>query len=323
MKPPRREFLQLVAGVAVLPALSRRARAQAYPSRPVRVIVGLPAGSSPDIGARLMAQRLSERLGQQFVVDNRPGAAGNIGTEAVVRAATDGYTLLQATASNAINATVYDKLSFDFIRDIAPVAGVIRVPQVLVVNLSVPAATVPEFIAYARLNPGRLAMASGGIGSVQHVAGELFKMMAGIDLLHVPYRGNPRSDLIGGQVQLMFDTLPASIGQVRSGSLRALAVTTATRLPELPDIPTVGEFLPGYEASGWQAVCAPKGTSDAIIGRLNGEINAALADAGMKAQIANLGAVPMPMTPAELGQFIADDTAKWSRVVRFAGIKPE
>jgi tripartite-type tricarboxylate transporter receptor subunit TctC len=323
MKPPRREFLQLAAGVAMLPALSRRARAQAYPSRPVRVIVGLPAGSSPDIGARLIAQRLSERLGQQFVVDNRPGAAGNIGTEAVVRAAPDGYTLLQATASNAINATVYDKLSFDFIRDIAPVAGVIRVPQVLVVNLSVPAATVPEFIAYARLNPGRLAMASGGIGSVQHVAGELFKMMAGIDLLHVPYRGNPRSDLIGGQVQLMFDTLPASIGQVRSGSLRALAVTTATRLPELPDVPTVGEFLPGYEASGWQAVCAPKGTSDAIIGRLNGEINAALADAGMKAQIANLGAVPMPMTPAELGQFIADDTAKWSRVVRFAGIKPD
>ncbi len=323
MKPSRRRLLQLAAGAAALPPAARIAKAQAYPSRPVRIVVGLPAGSSPDIGARLMAQWLSERLGQQFIVDNRPGANTNIATEQVVRAAPDGYTLLVAIAANAVNATLYGNLSFNFVRDLAPVAGLFRIPQVMEVHPSVPANTVPEFIAYAKADPGKLNMASGGIGGVPHVAGELFKMMAGIDMLHVPYRGNPRPDLLGGQVQVMFDTVPASIEFIRTGKLRPLAVTTAARLEALPDVPTVAEFLPGYEASGWQGMAAPKNTPTEIIERLNKEINAALADAKIRAQLANLGAVPMPMTPAEFGRLIADEIEKWAKVVKFAGIKAE
>jgi tripartite-type tricarboxylate transporter receptor subunit TctC len=319
----RRRFLQLAAAAAALPAASRLARAQAYPSRPVRIVVGLPAGSSPDIGARLIGHWLSERLGQQFIVDNRPGAAGNLATEAVVRAPADGYTLLLAIANNAINSTFYANLGYNFIRDLAPVAGLIGVPHVLVVNLSVPVATVPELIAYAKANPGKLNMASGSVGGTPHVAGELFKMMAGIDMLHVPYRGNPRPDLIGGQVQVMFDTLPAAIELVRTGKLRPLAVTTAARLQVLPDIPTVAEFLPGYEASGWQGVAAPKATPKEIIDKLNQEINGGLADAAIQTQLANLGAVPMPMTPAAFGRHVADETEKWAKVVAFAGISPE
>jgi tripartite-type tricarboxylate transporter receptor subunit TctC len=323
MKPSRRLVLQLAAGAAALPAASRIAKAQAYPSRPVRIVVGLPAGSSPDIGGRLMAQWLSERLRQQFIIDNRPGANSNIATEQVVRAAPDGYTLLLAIAANAVNATLYSNLSFNFVRDLAPVAGLFRIPQVMEVHPSVPATTVPEFIAYAKANPAKLNMASGGVGGVPHVAGELFKMMAGIDMLHVPYRGNPRPDLLGGQVQVMFDTLPASIEFIRSGKLRALAVTTATRLEALPDLPTVAEFLPGYEASGWQGMVAPRNTPAEIVDTLNKEINAGLADAKVRAQLANLGAVPMPMTPTEFGKLIADEIEKWAKVVKFAGIKAE
>ena len=323
MKLPRRKFLQLAAGAAAVPALSRIAGAQTYPARPVRIIVGLAAGGAPDIVARLMGQWLSERLGQQFIVENRPGAASNIATEVVVRAAADGYTLLLAIASNAINTTLYDNLSFNFIRDIAPVAGLVGVPNVMEVNPSVPAKTVPEFIAYAKANPGRLNMASAGVGGTPHVAGELFKAMAGVDMVHVPYRGNPRPDLLGGQVQVMFDTLPASIEYIRTGKLRALAVTTSARSPALPDLPTVGEFLPGYEASGWQGIGAPKSTPDAIVEKLNKAINAGLADAKMKAQLANLGAIPMPMTPAEFGKLIADETEKWAKVIQAANVKPE
>jgi tripartite-type tricarboxylate transporter receptor subunit TctC len=321
--PHRRHFLHLAAGVAALPAASRNARAQTYPSRPVRIVVGLPAGGAPDIGARLIAQWLSERLAQQFIVDNRPGANTNIGTEAVVHAAPDGYTLLLAIAANAVNATLYGNLSFNFVRDIAPVAGLVRVPHVMEVHPSVPAKTVPEFIAYAKANPGKLNMASGGIGGTPHVAGELFKMMAGVDMVHVPYRSNPRPDLLGGQVQVMFDTLPASIEFIRTGKLRPLAVTTATRLQTLPEVPTVAEFLPGYEATGWQGIGAPSGTPAEIIDRLNKEINTGLADAKLKAQIANLGVDPMPMTPTEFGKLIADEIEKWAKVIRLANIKPE
>jgi tripartite-type tricarboxylate transporter receptor subunit TctC len=323
MRHPRRHFLRLAAGALAVPAVSRMAWAQAYPARPVRLVVGLPAGSSPDIGARLMAQWLSERLGQQFVVDNRPGANTNIGTETVVRAPADGYTLLLLIAANAVNATLYDNLSFNIVRDLAPVAGIARVPQVMEVHPSVPVTTVPEFIAYAKANPGKLNMASGGVGGTPHVAGELFKMMAGIDMVHVPYRANPRPDLLGGQVQVMFDTVPASIEYIRAGKLRALAVTSATRLPALPDVPTVAEFLPGYEASGWQGLAAPRGTPTEIVERLNTEINAALADAGIRAQFANLGALPMPMRPAEFARLIQDDIDKWAKVIKFAGIKAE
>jgi len=323
MNLSRRTVLQLAAAAAAVPAAPYIARAQTYPSRPVRIVVGLPAGSSPDIGGRLMAQWLSERLGQQFIIDNRPGANSNIGTEQVVRSAPDGYTLLLAIAANAVNATLYGNLSFNFVGDLAPVAGLFRIPQVMEVHPSVPVTTVPEFIAYAKANPDKLNMASGGVGGVPHVAGELFKMMAGIDMLHVPYRGNPRPDLLGGQVQVMFDTLPASIEFIRSGKLRALAVTTATRLEALPDLPTVAEFLPGYEASGWQGMVAPRNTPAEIIDTLNKEINAGLADAKVKAQLANLGAVPMPMTSAEFGRLIADEIEKWAKVVKFAGIKAE
>jgi tripartite-type tricarboxylate transporter receptor subunit TctC len=323
MKLPRRRFLHLAAGAAALPAVARVARAQTYPTRPVRLIVGFPAASASDIVARLMGQWLSERLGQQFVVENRPGAATNIATEVIVRAPPDGYSLLFATSANAINATLYDNLNFNFIRDIAPVASIIRVPYVMEVNPSVPAKTVPEFIAYAKANPGELNMASNGNGSGPHMAGELFKMMANVDLVHVPYRGNYYPDLLGGQVQVLFGPVPSSIGYIQAGKLRALAATTATRLEVLPDVPTVGEFVPGYEASGWQGIGAPKNTPAEIIGRLNEEINAALADPKMKGRLADLGSLPIPVTPADFSKFIVEETEKWGKVIRAANIKPD
>jgi tripartite-type tricarboxylate transporter receptor subunit TctC len=325
MNLPRRQFLHLAAGAAALTAVSRFARAQSYPTKPVRWIVALAAGGSSDIVARLMGQWLSERLGQPFIIENRPGAGGNAGTEAVVRAPPDGYTFLLVQAGNAINATLYDKLNFDFIRDIAPVAGLVRVPNALVVHPSVPAKTVPEFIAYAKANPDKINMASAGIGTSPHLAGELFKMMAGVNLTHVSYRsGGPAlTDLLGGQVQVMFPATVASIEHVRAGTLRALAVTTATRSEALPDIPTVGESLPGYEASAWFGVAAPKGTPSEIIDRLNKEINTGLADPKMKVRFADLGGTVLPGSPADFGKLIADETEKWGKVIKFAGIKPE
>ena len=325
MKLPRRNFLHLAAGAAALPAVSRFAWAQAYPSRPVRIIVPFaPAGAS-DITARLIGQWLSERLGQQFVIENRPGGGGNIGTDAVVRAPADGYTLLMVGSANASNATFYDKLNFNFIRDIAPVGSVFRGPYVMVVNPSVPARSVPEFIAYAKANPGKLTMASSGTGAVPHVAGELFKMMAGIDMVHVPYRGGgpALTDLLAGQVQVYFPTTVASIGYIRAGRLRALAVTAATRSDALPDIPTVGEFLPGYEASTWYGVGAPKGTPAEIVEKLNKEVNAGLADPTMKARLADLGGDVLALSPADFGKLIAEETAKWAKVVKFSGVKAE
>jgi tripartite-type tricarboxylate transporter receptor subunit TctC len=321
----RRQFLHLAAGAAALPAISRIAGAQAYPSRPVRIVASFaPAGSS-DIVARLMGQWLSERFGQQFVVENRPGGGGNIGTEAVVRASPDGYTLLVVGGWNAINATLYDKLSFNFIRDIAPVAGINREPYVIVVHPSVSAKTVPEFIAYAKANPGKVTMASGGIGAPSHVSGELFKMRAGVNLVHVPYRGaGPAvTDLLGGQVQVMFAPTTPSIEHIRSGELRALAVTTATRLDVLPDIPTVGEFVPGYEASNWYGVGIPKNTPAEIVDKLNKEINVGLADPKMQARLADFGGTPLVVSPADFGKLIADETEKWGKVIRAANIKPE
>jgi tripartite-type tricarboxylate transporter receptor subunit TctC len=323
MRHPRRHFLRLAAGALAVPAVSRMAWAQAYPARPVRLVVGLPAGSSPDIGARLMAQWLSERLGQQFVVDNRPGANTNIGTETVVRAPADGYTLLLIIAANAVNATLYENLSFNIVRDLAPVAGIARVPQVMEVHPSVPVTTVPEFIAYAKANPGKLNMASGGVGGTPHVAGELFKMMAGIDMVHVPYRTNPRPDLLGGQVQVMFDTVPASIEYIRAGKLRALAVTSATRSQAMPELPTVGDFLPGYEASAWYGIAAPAGTPAAIVETLNRELNAAFADPRMKARIAELGGTPLPGSPADFAKLFAAETEKWAKVVKLSGAKAD
>jgi tripartite-type tricarboxylate transporter receptor subunit TctC len=325
MKLPRRNFLHLAACAAALSAVSRIAWAQAYPSRPVRIIVPFaPAGAS-DITARLIGQWLSERLGQQFVIENRPGGGGNIGTEAVVRAPADGYTLLMVGSANASNATFYDKLNFNFIRDIAPVGSVFRGPYVMVVNPSVPARSVPEFIAYAKANPGKLTMASSGTGAVPHVAGELFKMMAGIDMVHVPYRGGgpALTDLLAGQVQVYFPTTVASIGYIRAGRLRALAVTAATRSDALPDIPTVGEFLPGYEASTWYGVGAPKGTPAEIVEKLNKEVNAGLADPTMKARLADLGGDVLALSPADFGKLIAEETAKWAKVVKFSGVKAE
>jgi tripartite-type tricarboxylate transporter receptor subunit TctC len=325
MKLPRRQFLHLAAGAAVLPALSRIARAQGYPSRPVRIVVGFAAGGGVDIVARLVAQWLSERLGQQFVIENRPGAATNIATEAVVRSPADGYTLLAVDASAAINATLYDRLNFNFIRDIAPVAGIIRVANVMEVNPSFPARTVPEFIDYARANPGKINFASGGSGAPPHVSGELFKMMTGVDIVHISYRGlaPALTDLIGGQVQVMFGTMPPSIEYIRAGRLRALAVTTATRSGALPDIPTVGEFVPGYEASTWYGICAPRNTPAEAIERLNKEINAAFSDPRMKARLADLGGTPLPGSPADFGRLIADETEKWARVVKFSGARPD
>ncbi len=325
MKLPRRKFLRLAAGAAALPAASSVAWAQSYPSRPVRLIVGFAAGGTGDITARLIGQWLAERLGQQFVIENRPGAGTNIATEAVVRATPDGYTLLMAGPSGAINATLYDKLNFNFIRDIAPVAGVVRQPSVIVVTPSVPATTVPEFIAYAKANPGKLSMASGGIGSPGHVSGELFKMMTGVNMAHVPYRGGAPAltDLLAGQVQVYFSPTPAAIEYIRAGKLRALAVTTAARSEALPEIPTVGEFVPGYEASSWQGIGAPKNTSAEIVEKLNKEVNAGLADPKMKARFAELGNAVLPGSPADFGKLIAEETEKWGKVIRAANIKPE
>jgi tripartite-type tricarboxylate transporter receptor subunit TctC len=325
MKLPRRNFLHLAAGAAALPGVSRFAWAQTYPTRPVRLIVYFPPGGVGDILARLISQWLSERLGHPFVIENRPGAGGNIGTEAVVRSSPDGSMLLWATSPNAINATFYDKLNYNFIRDIAPVAATIRVPNVMVVNPTLPAKTVPEFIAYAKTNPGKLNMASGGNGVPSHVAGELFKMMAGVDMVHVPYRGSPPAltDLLAGQVHVMFDAMPSSIEHIRSGKLRPLAVTTMTRSEVLPDIPTVGDILPGFEASTWFGVGAPRSTAPDIIDKLNREINAALADPKIKARITELGGTVLAGSPADFGKLIADETEKWAKVIKFAGIKAE
>ena len=325
MKLPRRHFLHLAAGAAALPALSRIAWAQAYPSRPVRIIVGFAPGGSSDITARLIGQWLSERLGQQFVIDNRPGGGTNIGTEAVVRAPPDGYTLLLATAANAVNATLYDKLNFNFIRDIAPVAGIIVFPNVMVVHPSVPAKTVPEFIAYAKANPGKINMASGQMGGPAHVSGELFKMMTGTDMLLVPYRGGGPAlvDLLVGQVQVMFPTIVASIEYIRAGRLRALAVTAATRSDALPDIPTVSEFVPGFEASFWTGIGAPKATPAEIVDKLNEAINAGLADPKLKARFADLGGTVLAGSPTDFGKLIAEETEKWGKVVKFTGIKAD
>jgi tripartite-type tricarboxylate transporter receptor subunit TctC len=324
-KLPRRKFLHLAAGAAALPALSRIAWAQTYPTRPVRIIVGFPPGGVGDILARLMGQWLSDRLSQPFVIENRPGAGSNIGTEAVVRAPADGYALLLATPPNAINVTLYDKLNFNFIRDIAPVSGIIRVPLVMEVHPSVPVRTVPEFIAYAKANPGKINLGSGGNGTTTHVAGELLKLMAGIDMVHVPYRGGAPMliDLLGGQVQVTFDPMPSAIEYVRSGKLRALAVTTATRSEALPDLPTVADVLPGYEASTWYGVGAPRNTPSEIIAKLNIEINAALADPKMKARLADLGGMVLAGSAADFGKLIAEETEKWAKVVKFSGAKPD
>jgi tripartite-type tricarboxylate transporter receptor subunit TctC len=325
MKLPRRKFLHLATGAAALPAVSRFAWAQAYPTRSVRLIVPVaPAGAS-DITARLIGQWLSERLGQQFVIDNRPGGGTNIGTEAVVRAPADGYTLLMVGSYNATNAAFYDKLNFNFIRDIAPVASIIVVPNLMVVNPSVPAKTVPEFIAYAKANPRKLTMGSSGTGGVPHVAGELFKIMTGVDMVHVPYRGGgpALTDLIAGQVQVYFATTVSSIEYIRAGRLRALAVTAATRSDALPDIPTVGEFVPGYEASTWYGVGAPKATPAEIVDKLNKEINAGLADSKIKARLADLGGDVLALSPADFGGLIAYETEKWGKVIRAANIKPD
>jgi tripartite-type tricarboxylate transporter receptor subunit TctC len=323
--PHRRQLLHLAVGAAALPVASRIVSAQAYPSRPVRIIVGFTAGGNFDLTARLISQWLSQRLGQQFIVENRPGAGTNIATEAVVRAPADGYTLLLGGAVNAINATFYEKLNFNFTRDIAPVASLIRFPNVIDLNPSFPAKTIPEFIAYAKANPGKVNMASSGNGTSQHLSGELFKMMTGVNLIHVPYRGAPQAltDLVGGQVQVSFDPLPPAIELIRSGKVRALAVTTATRSEALPDVPTVGEFVPGYEASGWNGLVTPKNTPVEVIQKLNNEINAALADPGISAKLADLGGTVVAGSAADFGKLIADETEKWGKVIKFAGIKAD
>jgi tripartite-type tricarboxylate transporter receptor subunit TctC len=320
----RRQFLNLAASVAALP-MSRIARAQSYPTRPVRIIVGFPAGGPGDIVARLVGQWLSERLEQPFVIDNRPGAASKIAAEAAVRAPPDGYTLFEVSSVNAINATVYENLGFDLIRDIVPVASIIRTPNIMDVNPSFPAKTVPEFIAYAKANPGKINMASSGTGSTSHVSGELFKMMAGIHMVHVPYRGASPAliDLLGGRVQVMFDPLLSSIGYIRADKLRVLAVTAATRSEAMPEIPSVGEFLPGYEASSWIGLALPKNTPAGIADKLNKEVNAGLGDPKLKAMLTDLGGTVLMGSPAEFGEFIAGDIAKWAKVIRFAGIKLE
>ena len=325
MKLPRRQFLHLAAGAAALPAVSRFAWAQTYPTKPVRILVGFAPGGGVDIMARLIGQWLSERLGQPFVIENRPVAGTNITTQVVVSAPPDGYTLLLVNAANAINATFYDNLNFNFLRDIAPVAGIMRVPSVMVVNPSVPAKTIPEFIAYAKANPGKINMASGGIGGPSHVSGELFNMMAGVSMVHVPYRGAGPAlvDLLGGQVQVLFNSPPASIEYIKAGALRALAVTTATHAEALPDIPTVGEFVPGYEASQWYGVGVPKDTPTEIVDKLNKEINAGLADPKIKARLADLGGDVLALSPAEFGRLIAEETEKWGKVIRAANIKAE
>ncbi len=325
MTIPRRRFLQLACGAAALPALPRAALAQAYPARPVRLMVGFAAGQAIDILARLIGQSLSERLGQQFIVENRPGAGGNIAVDVVVRAPPDGYTLLVIGANNAINSTLYEKLTFDFARDIVPVASIYRVTQVMVVNPSFPAKTIPEFIAYAKANPGKINFASASTGSVAHVTGELFKMMTGINMQHVPYRGAPPAltDLIAGQVDVMFDNLPSSIEHIRAGRLRPLGVSSKARWDGLPDVPTIGDTVPGFETSAWAGIGAPKGTPADVIEKLNKEIAAGLADPKIKARILELGGTPLTSSPAEFGRLIADESAKWGKVVKFSGAKAE
>ena len=324
MKHPRRRFLHLMVAAAASASSSRFAKAQAYPVRQVRLIVAFAPGGGSDIAARLMGQHLSDRLGQQFIIENRPGAGGNIGTEAAVHAPADGYTLLMILTPNAVNATLFERLNFNFIRDIAPVAGISREPNVVVVNPSVPVKTIPEFIAYAKGNPGRITMASGGNGTSPHIAGELFKMMVGVNLVHVPYRGAglALNDLLGGQVQTMFATMSSSIEYIKDGRARALAVTTAKRSEALPDAPTVGDFVPGYEASTWYGLGAPRNTPTEIIEKLNREVNAVLAEPQMKARLASLGSSPLSLSPAELGKLIAEETEKWGKVVKFSGARP-
>jgi tripartite-type tricarboxylate transporter receptor subunit TctC len=321
----RRNFLKLAGSAIAASALPQLAFALDYPTRPTRIIAGFAAGGGVDITARLIGQWLADHLGQPFVVENRTGAGGNIGTEAVVNSAPDGYTLLLATVPNAVNASLYDNLKFNFVRDIAPVAGVIRVPMVVLVQPAVPAQTIPEFIAYAKANPGKVNMASAGSGSAPHMAGELFKMMTGVDMVHVPYRGQgpAMTDLLGGQVQILFAAAPGTADYVRTGKLRALAVTTAARMPELPEVPAVGDFVAGYEASQWYGFAAPKNTPAEIVDKLNKEINVAMADPGMKARLAAIGGETMPGSPADFGRLISDETEKWGKVVRTAGIKPE
>ena len=325
MKLPRRTFLHLAAGAAALPAVSRVARAQAYPSRPVRIIVGFAPGQAIDIVTRIIGQWLSERLGQQFIIENRPGAGGNIATETVVRAPPDGYTLLAIGSNNMINATLYEKLNYNFIRDIAPVASIYRVSQVMEVNPSFPAKTVPEFIAHAKAHPGEISFASAGNGSVAHVTGELFKMMTGVNMLHVPYRGAPPAltDLISGQVHVMFDNMPSSIEHIRAGRLRPLAVTATTRLEALPDVPPLADFVPGFETSAWAGIGAPKDTPAEIIDKLNREINGGLVDPKIKARIADLGGMVLALSPTEYGKRIAEETEKWAKVIKFSGAKPD
>jgi tripartite-type tricarboxylate transporter receptor subunit TctC len=325
MKFPRRKFLHLAAGAAALPTVSHVAWAETYPSRPVHIIVGFPAGGPNDIVARLIGQKLSERLGQQFVIENRPGAGGIIAAEAVMNAPPDGYMLLVAGAPQAISTSLYESLNFNLVRDVAPVASIVRVPLVMEVNPAVPAKTVPEFIAYAKASPGKLNMASGGNGTSDHVCGELFKMMAGVNMILVPYRGAAPAlvDLLGGQIQVLFDVMTSSIEYIKAGKLRALAVTTAIRSEALPDLPTVGEFVPGYEASTWYGVCAPKNTPADVVARLNQEINLALADPKMKARLAEMGGTVLPGSPADFGKLLADETEKWAKVIKFADIKPE
>jgi tripartite-type tricarboxylate transporter receptor subunit TctC len=325
MRLPRRRLLGLAAAAAALPFMSHRAIADTYPNRPVRIVVGFPPGGTGDITARLMGRWLSERLGQPFIIENRPGAASNIAAETVVRAMPDGHTLLWVTSSNAISASVYEKLTFNFIRDIAPVASVIRAPFVMEVNPSLPVKSVPEFVAYARANPGKVTFASGGQGSSTHLPGELFKMMAGVDMVHVPYRGSGSAlaNLISGHVQVAFDVISSSVEYVRTGQLRALAVTTTDRSPALPDIPTVGDFVPGYEASTWNGIGAPRNTPAEIVAKLNLEINAALTDPAIKVRFADQGGTAFPNSPATFGKFMAEETERLAKVVRFAAIKPE
>lgn len=325
MRLPRRRFLQAAAGAVACSTTSHTASAQRYPSRPVHIIVGYPAGGPQDVVARLIAQWLSQRLGLQFIVDNRAGAGGNVGAEMVVNAAPDGYSLLLAGSPNVINITLYGKLNFVFLRDIVPVAAIMRVPLVLEVNPSVPADTVPDFIACVRANPGKINFASAGIGTPQHAAGELFKMMTGLNMLHVPYRGGAPAlvDLMAGAVQVMFDTTPASIPFIRAGKLRPLGVTTAMRWSGLPDVPTIAEFVPGFEATSWYGIGAPRHVPPAIVDRLNAEINAGVADATLRARLADLGGAMLPGTPAEFGQLLAEEAAKWGKVVAFAGMRAE
>jgi tripartite-type tricarboxylate transporter receptor subunit TctC len=325
VKLTRRAFLQLTAGAAALPAFSRLARAEPYPTRPVRLLVGFPPGSSSDLVARVMAQALSERLGQQIIVDNRPGASGNIATELAAKARPDGYTLLFTLSSNAINAALYDKLNFNFVRDIAPVGSIDRLPLVMEVNPSVPAKTVPEFIAYAKANPGKINMASGGLGSPQHMAGALFQMLTGVEMLHVPYKGagSALTDLVSGRVQIMFDVVAASIGFIKADKLRPLAICSLTPATMLPDIPPLANYVPGFEAIAWHGIGAPAATPPEIIAKLTAEINASLAAPTVAETLAQLGAEPAPMTPAQFGKFIDEDTQRWAKVVKFAHIKPE